>query len=46
MAYLGENRWIEADPNIRHVVIVSAPSKDNEWFRTSMNIVQWKIFER
>jgi hypothetical protein len=46
MAYLGDNRWIEADPGVGHVVIVSAPSKENGWFRIPMNIVRWKIFEQ
>jgi len=43
MAYLGDRSWIEADPTIRHVVIVPAPSQDNPWFSTPMNIVRWNI---
>jgi len=42
MAYLGENRWIEADPAAGRVITVTAPSKDNGWFATPMRIVRWK----
>ena len=45
MAYLGDNRWIEADPNAGRVITVSVPSSDNHWFRVSMKIMRWKIFE-
>ncbi len=43
MAYLGDNRWIEADPGIGRVVIVLVPSSDNGWFRTPMKIVRWNV---
>ena len=43
MAYLGDNRWIEADPGIGRVVVVEAPSKDNLWFHCTMKIVRWKM---
>ena len=44
MAYLGENRWIEADPDQQRVLIVTAPSKENGWFREPMKILRWNIF--
>jgi hypothetical protein len=43
MAYLGNNRWIEADPGVGRVITVVTPSSDNPWFHTSMNIVRWTI---
>ena len=42
MAYLGGNRWIEADPDQQRVLIVSVPT-ENGWFRQSMKIVRWDI---
>ncbi|MEQ1860347.1 MAG: hypothetical protein ABMA13_10455 [Chthoniobacteraceae bacterium] len=45
MAYLGDNRWIEADPGVGRVITVPAPTNDNEWFRTPMNIVRWTVFQ-
>ncbi len=45
MAYLGSNRWIEADPGAGRVITVSAPSHDNSWFHSPMNIVRWSILQ-
>lgn len=45
MAFLGGNRWIEADPGVGRVVIVATPCKDNGWFQIPMNIVRWRVFE-
>jgi hypothetical protein len=45
MAYLGNNRWIEADPGAGSVITVTAPSADNSWFQTPMNIVRWSILQ-
>lgn len=45
MAFLGDNVWIEADPDIGHVVCVSVPSERNPWFHEPMVIVRWKIFQ-
>lgn len=42
LAYTGENRWIEADPNAGKVITVIAPSKDNVWFSEPMKIVRWQ----
>jgi hypothetical protein len=43
MAYLGDRSWIEADPTIGRVIIVKAPSQENPWFSTPMNIMRWNI---
>jgi hypothetical protein len=45
MAYLGGSRWIEADPGVGKVIVVSAPSPDNGWFRTPMKIVRWNVLK-
>lgn len=44
MAYLGGNRWIEADPGVGHVITVNVPS-DNVWFGVPMKIVRWQILQ-
>lgn len=45
MAYLDDNRWIEADPGIGRVVIESVPT-NNVWFRGPMNIVRWNVLQQ
>jgi len=46
MAYLGENRWIEADPTVGRVITVSVPANDNDWFCRPMNLVRWNVFSQ
>jgi hypothetical protein len=45
MAYLGNNGWIEADPNIGRVIRIAAPSPDNRWFQTPVSIMRWSVLE-
>jgi hypothetical protein len=45
MAYLGNKRWIEADPAAGSVITITAPSANNSWFHTPMNIVRWGILQ-
>jgi hypothetical protein len=45
MAYLGANRWIEADPLVSRVITVTAPSQENGWFDTPMRILRWTLLE-
>lgn len=45
MAYLGDSRWVEADPDAGRVIIVTAPSASSEWFRGPMKIVRWDILQ-
>ncbi len=40
LAYLGDGRWISADPDELAVVIDQAPSKKG-WFRTKTHVVRW-----
>ena len=42
MAFLGGNQWIEADPGAGRVIIVAAPA-DNNWFKTEMRLVRWRV---
>jgi hypothetical protein len=42
LAYLGDGRWIEADPGIRKVIIVNVPEPNNGWFQMPVKIVRWQ----
>jgi len=44
MAYLGNRRWIEADPDAHKVIEVVLPT-DNPWFKTPVVFVRWKWIE-
>ena len=41
LAYLGASEWIEADPDLRKVVIVQVPERKNPWFQETFNILRW-----
>ena len=41
MAYLGNNKWIGADPGEMKVTIFTTPEPKNGWFACPMNIVRW-----
>ncbi len=41
MAYLGNGRWIEADP-AAHQVVEIAPPMESEWFKAPMVFVRWR----
>lgn len=45
MAFLGDGRWIEADPDAGKVITVNAPAASNGWFQVPMNIVRWSILK-
>lgn len=42
MAYLGEARWVEADPGVDRVIVEQAPSSRNPWFATPVVLLRWK----
>ena len=42
MAYLGKHRWIEADPDLKKVVIVKTPDRNNMWFERAVIIIRWQ----
>ena len=41
MAYLGNDKWIGADPGEMKVTIFTIPETKNGWFSSPMNIVRW-----
>ena len=45
LAYLGDNRWIEADPDIGRVIIVPVPNTENPWFIGPISLVRWNILQ-
>ena len=45
LAYLGDQQWIEADPGVGRVVLAKAPSQDNPWLSSPVNIVRWKLLQ-
>lgn len=45
LAYLGDNRWIEADPHAGKVIIVAIPAMNNPWFQEPVNIMRWTELE-
>ncbi len=43
LAYIGDGRWIEADPDLHRVVTLAAPVPDNAWFDTPVSLVRWTL---
>lgn len=44
MAFLGSNEWIEADPDLKRVLIVTVPST-NIWLDSRVQIMRWRILD-
>lgn len=45
MAFLGGSEWIEADPDIKRVVIVTVPST-NVWLDTPVKVMRWRVLDQ
>ncbi|HWB02811.1 MAG TPA: NlpC/P60 family protein [Verrucomicrobiales bacterium] len=43
LAYLGNLKWLEADPGAEKVLTLTAPDPNNLWFKGEMKIVRWRI---
>jgi hypothetical protein len=43
LAYLGDRRWIQADPGAGKVIIEAVPSK-NTWFLGRVDVLHWWVF--
>lgn len=41
LAFLGNQKWIEADPHYQRVVIVPVPDAKNPWFKEPVLITRW-----
>lgn len=44
LAYLGDHRWIQADPYEGEVITLPAPAENN-WYGTPVRIVRWRALE-
>ncbi|MBS0660915.1 MAG: C40 family peptidase [Verrucomicrobia bacterium] len=45
LAYLGESRWIQADPQAGRVLVLSAKDLQNPWLRVPVRIVRWRVLD-
>jgi len=44
LVYIGEGKWIQADPGIGAVATLNGKTADNTWFRVPVAIHRWKYF--
>lgn len=44
LAYLGEGKWIQADPDPGRVIVGRTP-EENAWYQTPVYIMRWSDFE-
>jgi NlpC/P60 family len=42
LAYMGDKKWIEADPSARQTIAVSTPDAINYWFGVPVYILRWQ----
>jgi hypothetical protein len=42
LAYVGDNKWIEADPGVLKVITVSVPEVANYWFNVPVYTLRWR----
>lgn len=43
LVYLGQGKWIQADPGIGHVATLHGQSDSNTWFEEPVTFHRWKI---
>lgn len=41
LCYLGDGRWIQAEPAIRRVVVLNGRTDENSWFNVPVNMYRW-----
>lgn len=44
LAYLGNQVWIQAEPNLKQVIKLQSPST-NEWFQTPVRLMRWQVLD-
>jgi hypothetical protein len=42
LAYIGDRKWIEADPGERKTIVVTTPERINYWFGVPVHILRWQ----
>ena len=45
LAYIGDEKWIQAEPGLTEVVILGSPDEDMGWYRSKVDIMRWVQFE-
>lgn len=45
LAYLGDRRWIQADPSVGRVITLPAPDEKNGWYFEEVRIVRWRALQ-
>jgi hypothetical protein len=45
LAYIGENKWIQAEPGAGKVIIKPSPDDEMGWYTTKVHIMRWTQFE-
>jgi hypothetical protein len=45
LAYAGDGKWIQADPEIGAVATLSGRSSENGWFRTPVTTHRWRVLD-
>ncbi len=43
LVYLGEHRWIQADPGKMEVIVEDSRETGNHWMQTPVEILRWRI---
>lgn len=46
LAYVGNEKWIQADPSIGKVATLNGRKDDNTWFRVPVTTHRWKVLEK
>lgn len=43
LAYVGEGKWIQADPEVGHVVTLDGRKDKNSWFTAPVSMHRWRL---
>jgi hypothetical protein len=46
LAYVGDGKWIQADPGIGAVATLNGRNDDNPWFRTPVTTHRWQVLDK
>ena len=46
LAYIGNQTWIEANPDKMKVIVETNPNYDNNWFNIPVKVMRWKQFDK
>ena len=43
LVYVGDRKWVQADPSATKVIEVDAVDSDNYWLRHPVEFIRWRI---